>query len=299
MIYANLRGRLGNQLFIYAMARSLQERFCCDVTFNTVSMNKEMPDFTVDLNQYVLREGIHFEQEKPLPFYADLRFLPLKAARKFFPQRTFRMMARRNVYIWLDATYIDVEPAPGRDIYLDGYWQCPRYFEQMRDQLQEELVPKAPLSSKNHDMVTEMGETESVCVTVRRGAYVSDPQIRKTFYVCDPSYFSRGIAEIRERVNNPNWFIFSDDIDWAKDNFSYLENAHYEAGTDSASEKLYTMSGCKHYIISNSSFSWWAQYLCRGPRGVVVAPDVWYADGQKADIYQADWTRIPVSRFDP
>lgn len=295
MLYANLRGRLGNQLFIYAMARALQAQFHCNITFNAALMRKETPAFRIELDQFVLHDGIYFEQSKPLPLYANLGFLPLKAVRKLFPQGTFHMLAKANVFLWLGTTYVAVEPDPAKDIYLDGYWQCPRYFAHIREQLRRELLPKAPIPSRIQAMTAEMEHAESVCVTVRRGDYVSNEKNRKVFYICDPDYFARSIAEIRKRVENPAWYIFSDDIAWAKENFSYLENAHYESGTDSVSEKLYMMAGCKHYIISNSSFSWWAQYLCRNNRGVVVAPDVWYADGQRADLFEEDWTLLPVS----
>jgi hypothetical protein len=133
--------------------------------------------------------------------------------------------------------------------------------------------------------------TNSVCVTIRRGDFLLD-QFIKSFYICTPEYFKKGIEKINNIIKNPQYIVFSDDIEWCKKNMSFPEGTVYESGNDPIYEKIRLMYSCKNFIISNSTFSWWAQYLSRNERKVVIAPKVWNKFEYADPIYDKDWIII-------
>ena len=117
---------------------------------------------------------------------------------------------------------------------------------------------------KNKELYNVIESTESVCVTIRRGDYVTN--FKNDFFLCDVDYFLEGIKRISQEVKNIK-------ID---------SPCYYESGDDPIWEKIRLMYSCKHFIISNSTFSWCAQYLCRNPNKVVISPDRWFPKSMKA-----------------
>ena len=106
------------------------------------------------------------------------------------------------------------------------------------------------------------------------------------------TYFECAINIMRDRLFKPEFFLFSDDIEWAKDNFKNNRIIFVDEKTKDF-EQLRLMYSCKHFIISNSTFSWWAQYLSESLDKVVIAPAKWMPyDTEKRDIYQENWILI-------
>ena len=98
---------------------------------------------------------------------------------------------------------------------------------------------------------------------------------------------------MKEKLENPTFIFFSDDINWVKENIKIGECVcYYERGVDPVWEKLRLMYSCKHFIISNSSFSWWAQYLSRNENKIVISPNRWYNDGRTADLLDESFIKI-------
>ena len=119
-----------------------------------------------------------------------------------------------------------------------------------------------------------------------------------TFESCTPEYFEEAIKIMQKKVPKAKFFIFSDDVEWCKKNMKFPKDTKFETGTDPVWEKLRMMYSCKHFIISNSTFSWWAQYLSRNKEKIVIAPDRWtndsYKEHNKIDIYEEDWELIKI-----
>ncbi len=292
MIYVNIRGNLGNQLFTYAFARKLQEFSKQKICLNYYNLKKNKPEYKFSLDKYKLNENVIFESSKPLPWYVSPYFILTRVIRKIMPNIYFYIMSKFGCYMWLGVKYKKVRFTKHKNYYVDGYWQCDKYFNDIKDIIFQEFQPKEEPNKENDELYSLIKSTESVCVTIRRGDYVTNPKYKKRFYVCDENYFYKALEELKKYVSNPTLFIFSDDVEWAKHNLKFGQTMYYETGKDGVCEKIRLMSGCKHFIISNSSFSWWAQYLSENTDKVVVAPSRWYTDGTKGDIYQEKWKLI-------
>jgi hypothetical protein len=134
---------------------------------------------------------------------------------------------------------------------------------------------KNPISNERSlELLNDIKNTNSVMLNVRRTDFVNN-----AFHgTMDVDYYSRAISIINEKVENPKYFIFSDDIEWCKENLNNIDNSvivdHSYKG-DRFGEYLELMKNCKHYIIPNSSFAWWSAYLSENKDKVVIAPKRW------------------------
>lgn len=292
MITIDLKGNLGNQLFEYAFARALQEKTGQKIIINTYFQKKFKPEYTCNLQNYVLNNNVEFCERK-LPWYVNTYKGPVRYLKKMSCV-FFKIWSNFNVFIWLKEYYKKISiKSYKKDIYLVGYWQSTKYFKDIDDVIRQEFVPKEDRLECNKDLYSIIENTESVCVTIRRGDYVSNPKYKKIFYLCNLNYFKKAIEIMKKKINNPVFIFFSDDIEWVKENLK-VENAFYENGNDPVWEKLRLMSTCKHFIISNSSFSWWAQHLSNNANKVVISPNKWFPDNRKCDIFEPGWDLIDM-----
>ena len=162
-----------------------------------------------------------------------------------------------------------------------GAWLSEQIIIRKGYDLLSEFTPKANRLESNGWLYRILdSDKETVCISVRRGDYISDEKVGEQFYVCSRTYYESAIQYSCKRISNPVFIVFSDDIEWCKRNISFFECEHYfESGQDPGWEKLRLMYSCKHFIISNSTFSWWAQYLSRNENKIIVSPDRWFAKG--------------------
>jgi hypothetical protein len=155
-------------------------------------------------------------------------------------------------------------------------FECQGYFDDIRDVLIRELTPRYPEKVKNKELYQIIRQSESVCVSFRSWGEISKDS-RKERSVCDREYYRRATEEILKRIPNAVFVVFSDDVGWARQNFDLGDvPVYFEDGDDEVWEKLRLMYSCKHFIMANSTFSWWAQYLSRNEEKIVISPDHWF-----------------------
>ena len=148
----------------------------------------------------------------------------------------------------------------------------------MRPVLLQEFTPKQPPLARNAQLYDVISQPNTVCVSVRRGDFLSH-EYKSNFYVCTPDYYQRAILSICKQIDNPIFIFFSDDIDWVRNNMRVDGYpCYYERGDDPLWEKLRLMYSCHHFIIPNSTFAWWAQYLGQRRGKIVICPDRWFAN---------------------
>ena len=181
------------------------------------------------------------------------------------------------------------------DCYLRGYWQSEQYFQDVVPVIRSDFTFKKPLKGKNAELARQIMKVNAVSLHVRRGDYVSDPKTRVTLKLCSLDYYRSAIQFISDRVKEPYFFIFSDDISWVRNhlkvNFacSYVDNNH---GAESYND-IHLMSLCRHHVIANSSFSWWGAWLNSYQDKIVVAPKKWFNnDNNTQDLFPAGWTLL-------
>jgi hypothetical protein len=173
------------------------------------------------------------------------------------------------------------------ETYLVGYWQSERYFADVADQIRAELSLPDPPSGQNRTVAEAIQAGPSASVHVRRGDYVGS----STHPVCSRDYYQAAMAELRERLTDPQFFLFSDDPKWCRDHLASRNDvvvAHNGPGSEH--EDLRLMSMCDAHVIANSSFSWWGAWL--GKPGPTIAPRRWFADDRDASaIVPERWDR--------
>jgi hypothetical protein len=175
-----------------------------------------------------------------------------------------------------------------------GWFQDVRYFEKHAEIIRRELRIESPLCETNQTYLEQIEASESVCVHVRRGDYTS-AAYRDVYLVCTPEYYERAINELLQGVPQAAFFVFSDDIEWVREHIQWPVNVTFIKHCNAPHEDMRLMYHCKHFIISNSSFSWWAQYLGDAPNKLVLAPERWYNSHQyRTELYLSSWIRIRV-----
>ena len=160
-----------------------------------------------------------------------------------------------------------------KSFLLVGYWQSYKYFEKIREVLLKEFTLKKELDVVNLEILDRIKFSNSVSIHIRRGDYVTND----VNSVTPLSYYDDAIKFIIKHVKNPNFFIFSDDIEWVKANLNTKSlNTEYIGNNNGSPEcDIELMKNCKNNIIANSTFSWWAAWLNNNNDKIVIAPKIW------------------------
>ncbi|MFC0427914.1 alpha-1,2-fucosyltransferase [Chryseobacterium scophthalmum] len=293
MVAVELIGGLGNQMFQYATARAL-------------ALHRDEP-LSIDgrlFDNYKLRnfclshfsiEAIVVKNDLPLKtpgFSKKVVDQILKKTNTFILQNKLFSVYQEKNLLFDDSLFRNGK----KNIYLKGYFQSEKYFVKYEDQLRKDFKIVTPLKKETIDLLKIIKEKNSVSLHIRRGDYVSNPTVNAIHGTCDLNYYHRAIEIVKEKILHPVFFIFSDDIDWAKENLK-LENTTYFVDFNDAStsyEDLKLMSACKHNIIANSSFSWWGAWLNTNKSKTVIAPSKWFNTDvlNSQDIIPESWMKI-------
>ena len=129
---------------------------------------------------------------------------------------------------------------------------------------------------------------------MRRGDYVTNKNASSFHGTKDLGYYKAALKPVLKQTNKPVIFVFSDDPEWCKQNLKFSQNTIYVEGNKKGSEDMRLMMQCKHNIIANSSFSWWAAWLNQNSDKVVVAPKKWFNDPKidVSDVIPKSWLKI-------
>ncbi|MCM1153957.1 MAG: alpha-1,2-fucosyltransferase [Roseburia sp.] len=299
MIVIQMAGGLGNQMFQYALYKQLT------AMGKTVKMDDEA--------------GFR-EDEQRAPALAAFGITYERATRREIMQMTDSSPAltarvRRKLFGRHKKSYFEEskrflpEIFTWDDIYLEGYWQSEKYFADVGEILKEEFsIGRIRQSGENgyglsgqaEDYLRRMENTQSVSIHVRRGDYLL-PQNQELFgNICTEHYYEQAMQRIIEQYPDAVFYLFTNDREWARDRIEAWHGIR-PAGNkitndiilvDPPGEKDYEaltlMSRCRHNILANSSFSWWASYLNDNPHKIVISPDKWLNGWDCRDIYRAD-----------
>lgn len=269
MIIARLKGGLGNQLFIYASARGIASKHNIPLKFDAVSGSKR--DF--------------YRRGKPSlhHFNTNIETASLYQC----CERVFGRIRRglsRNIckYLRFKYRFYIEEPEkikrfderllnnkPICDVYLDGYWQSEKYFKHIEAEIRQELVIGTSHDAENIALAEKIRNENAVCVHARRlhgVGNVANPQPLPLIRSLGMNYYRNAINYIVKRVKNPVFFFFSDYPSWLQENIKIghpvvFVTHNSVVGETKNYEDLWLMTQCKHYIIADSTFSWWGAWL--------------------------------------
>lgn len=178
---------------------------------------------------------------------------------------------------------------------LFGFFQDPRFFQKHQTEVRKAFTFNKGLSPENKKLIEELRSVNSVSVHIRRGDYVEKKDYH---FLLTNEYYERAADYIAERVKDPHFYIFSDDLEWVKKNIklkyphTFVEANQFQTGYND----MRLMSLCRHNIIANSSFSWWGAWLNNNPDKIVIAPNIWLNDdgtwGKR--IVPEQWIKIKI-----
>lgn len=170
-----------------------------------------------------------------------------------------------------------------------GYFQCEQYFLPLRARLLSEFRMRNP-PDKLLSMESDIRARNAVSLHVRRGDYV---QLADTMGLCSLDYYRSAMCQMRERVKNPVFYVFSDDIGWTREAFAGEANCVFvEEQWENSLCDMMLMAACRHHIIANSTYSWWGAWLDQNLDKIVIAPRQWLASGEFTDIVPSCWIKI-------
>lgn len=296
MIIVKLMGGLGNQMFQYAAARRLAYRHKTELKLDLSFLESSQSGYVhrpYDLCHLNINAAIasHREVAEITGRCNNL----LETILVYLRHTTGLARLSRNIYLErhfnFDPKVLDLPD----NIYLEGYWQSELYFKDIEETVRNEFSFSFPQSAVCQGVAEDIQSVNAVSLHVRRCDYVMDEKTREKHGVCDLSYYLRAEGRITTILNDPYFFVFSDDPEWVADNMKLRHPVRYVSHNSiAAHEDLYLMSLCRHHIIANSSFSWWGAWLNPRPDKIVIAPSYWFNDPaiDTRDLIPVSWQRI-------
>jgi hypothetical protein len=282
MIISKIIGGLGNQLFQYAAGKSL-------ALHHNTSLLLDVSSF----NEYKLR---NFDLAA---FHVDIKFADGQLLQPFTTRSVFGKLRDRLLPIpWrkvLKPQHFHFDRrffSASSTIYLQGYWQSEKYFAPIANTIRKEFRLKEEYTQAVEALAAQMRSRQSVAVHMRMGDYM-DPHVKEVHGVLSPSYYKKAILRLQEKYPDASFYFFSDNMELVKQHVD-IKEASFVSGILAKThfEDFYLMTQCRHNIIANSSFSWWAAWLNNNAGKTVIAPQQWF--GPKGprdtqDLFPEGW----------
>lgn len=273
-IIVQISSGLGNQMFqyasAYAVAKKNKQKLILDPNFIFDERKYQLQDFSLDVTRELLTSQL--TQRK----ITNGHVLKLVNALKKASIRHYPIYSEKKQFEY-DEQLMNINSP----MYLQGYWQSWKYFAEVRDDIRRQFTYRKQLSKRAEDFVKSVSQENSVALHIRRTDY-------KTILngAClSMDYYSQAIKRIQEKEKDCKFYLFTDEKESADLSQLPLETQIVDGVTDE--EEFVIMQKCRHHIIANSTFSWWAAYLAG--EGTVIAPVVgmW-----RRDFYLNEWHTI-------
>jgi len=266
MLILKLKGGLGNQIFQYALGRNLSLKNNTDLKLD-ISWFKNLKPTKVTAREYGLKYfniKEDFATEEEIRKIKRFSRIPLLSKIKNERGRDF------------DSSVLSLK----KNVYLEGYWQSEKYFKDIKNILYKDFSLKDKPTKNFNEFEEKIKNSldNSVSIHIRHGDYSQNPKENKRHTALPIKYYGNAIKYIKTKIQNPVFFVFSDDIKWCKENFKNLENVYFVDKNIPDYEELILMSKCKNNIIANSSFSWWGAWLNQKANKIVIAPQKWFGN---------------------
>lgn len=295
-----LMGGLGNQMFQYSAGFDFAKKIDAELYLDTTFLNDRFPrkDFsyrTYDLDVFNIAPKFTKLSKISSSFkipgvWLGYDLMAIKFENKFGNLEIVK--ERENNYFSklneASETYL-------KNYLLFGYFQNEKYFKDSAPEILNEFSFKNNFSSEVKNIADKIEKSNSISIHIRRGDYITSKKARNIMVELGLDYYKKAIEIIVKKVENPHFFVFSDDIEWCKKNLKIEFPVEYldknTAGQKNANH-LQLMSLCRHNIIANSSFSWWGAWLNQNTEKIIIAPKKWFNDKDDNDIVPLKWKRV-------
>jgi|GEM_PF-3781108 len=299
-IILELKGGIGNQLFQFCFAKEIASKYGCEIFVDKKTFFIR-PDthgeFLMD-DVCLVDDKIHVVNSNFIRFVFKIHN---KIVYKFSPnlifanpdKKNFLKMSKYGIVTSHDTPQIidNINEIKIKNPFfttVDGYYQWPQIIGNSIDWVKEN-IKFYPSNDENTDKYSsQIKSCTAVAVHIRRGDYLNTPYL----LVCDYAYYKRAIDKMKEAVPDAKLFIFSDDLEWVRENYKF--DGVYVDIHGKSMDEIMLMSLCKHFVISNSTFSWWGQALSKNPNKKVIAPSKWVTSGANSELYMDYFDVIEV-----
>lgn len=292
-ISISLCGGLGNQMFQYALGRTLADLNHCQLILDVSSFVEKKHNVTPRnflLDNYNIRvDDYNYSKQHSSLKLSIFRKIPL-----------FEKIS--NILIQKNRGYQkDIFSNRVLGKYLHGYWQSHYYFLNNSKNIFLDYQIKKILSAEALKILSIIKSCNSVMLHVRRGDYISSKIASNILHSLSINYYIRAYERSFVTLSKPVFFIFSDDVEWCRQNFDFIKEPIYFIGDNNLiddCETLELMSHCRHHIIANSTFSWWSAWLADQRYGIsqrlILAPSIWLKDIhiEYDELYLKHWNQI-------
>lgn len=284
MIYVRLKGGLGNQLFQYAAGRAAAIRAGKKLFLIDSFLHQKAEATKRDYGLSPYSHSGELSQNYEILANGILRFLPVFPGVHICRER-------------LGADPLSLQLAGHKSVLLDGYWQSEKYFSDYSDVIRSDLKVNSSLLTQDVQSLSlsaKMNGVNSISIHVRRGDYLANKKIFEKHGVLDVSYYLKAISVFKKIYESPVFFVFSDDIEWCKEQFVGEDFFFVDASSATpAWRDVYLMSQCSNNIIANSSYSWWGAWLNPNKDKIVVYPRCWYSKSYPSiDLIPFGWLGV-------
>lgn len=287
-------GGLGNVMFTYALVCAYRQKGIKSFLF--------VSNANLEHNGYELEKVFpNTDQWRTLNSLQKAYYIMMQKLRNIRYNR--HNFPHRVIFFPFNGHHSDQEPVKYfpevftnlcKNEFLIGLFQSYKYFEHCEKAIRQEFTFNIALLSESTKRVSQIiNNCNSVSIHVRRGDYLNGYYYNLLGKVCNLDYYRKAVEEINNRVDNPVFFVFSDDKAYVVENLKIKDAVYvdFNIGEDSWQD-MYLMSQCRHNIIANSTFSWWGAWLNNNPDKIVVAPPRWFNDLENDDIIPKEWLRI-------
>jgi hypothetical protein len=292
MIVVKLQGGLGNQMFQYACAKMLATKY-------EISLKVDL-DFLLDRTP---RENFVFRNYDLDIFILNPPIISVEEKTKLLrkPSNLLQRFIKPNYITFVEKQFNFDEKVMnlGPNTYLDGYFQSEKYFASIKDEIKKEFTFRNKFSELEKSLYDEIKSKNAICVNFRRADYVNLQVSADMHGIVEMEFYHHAINEIATKVDNPTFYVFSDEITWCQQNFSIdypCTFVDYRYKGEKFASYFQLMIACKHFIIPNSTFAWWAAWLSESNETIVITPRKWFANevmqAQAIDIIPDRWIKM-------
>lgn len=275
MILLRLNGGLGNQMFQYAFSKALAHKYRQKIYFDHSQFEGSNRKYSLDLFDFNISPSTEIDPED----IKDYECFLMQESHFNFDRNALRALDGYNLI---------------KNIFLiSGYWQSYKYFSSISKLVRVDYRLTYKIDKTYYEIQEKIKNSKSVMIHVRRGDYLLNGNLEK-HGVIDIEYIKKGMTYYIDRLPKPVFFVFSDDIEWCKANIPQFKNTvFFEKDCDEGKTSFSLMRQCQHFLISNSTFSWWAAWLSDYKKKHVICPKNWFRENDidTSDLIPPNWKR--------